>query len=160
MGPAEEPPFGSDGVGTLGLVERVRILRRTLTFAETEIKPLFELARQANELWLPPGAELWQTNDLAGEFLIVISGTVTLHSATSGTLLFGPGSALGALESLAARPRAHSARTASEVRALKFDTAAALDLVEDNVAVGLGLLGVLARAIGNGDQAIKASGAR
>lgn len=138
-------PHGSGA--KLSLVERILLLRRTLDFAGTEIEPLADLAKQARELTLPAGAPLWQVGDPAHHFLIVVSGSVRACGLSGREQSWGPGSTLGVLESLASRPRAHHAVTRAPLHALEIDIQAALDLVEDNIGVGMGLLAVLARGL-------------
>jgi CRP-like cAMP-binding protein len=132
----------------LPLVERVVVLRRSMDFAGAEIETLAELAQQAVEVSLSPGHELWRVNDPADHFVIVVEGTVLATRARGTDLYYGPGTAIGALESMSGDGRGFTVRAHTEVRALRVDARVLLDLIEDNPAVGLNLLRSIARGIG------------
>src|SRR5690606_35794840 len=103
----------------LDLVERVVLLRRTMDFAETAIGPLADLAEQASELSLPPGATLWQLGEPSDHFVIVVSGAVEARTE-SASLMFGPGCLLGAIEALALARRTHTAVARGPLCALRI----------------------------------------
>jgi CRP-like cAMP-binding protein len=89
------------GLGELGLVERILILRRTLDFAGAEIEALADLAQQAEEIVQPVRQPLWAAGDAADHFIILLSGRVRPGSRCP--VFFRPGSIVGGVESFCAK---------------------------------------------------------
>ena len=147
--PYEEPLRGipSPESSALGWVERILVLRRTLDFAGAEVDALGELARQATELAVASGTRLWVKGDPSNYFLVLISGRVSAHAGQQ-RFAFGPGSAVGALESLSSDARWFSATAEAPVRALRIPAHSLLELMEDNLSLGINLLRAVARGIG------------
>jgi CRP-like cAMP-binding protein len=131
----------------LGLVERILVLRDSMDFAEAEIEALADLAQEAEEIDLPPGRTLWKIGDAADHFVIVIDGHVCCALEDGKELSYGPGTVIGAVNSLSAEPRWYAAKTAERVRGLRIQTQNLLDVIEDNMGVGMNLLRVIARRI-------------
>lgn len=133
--------------GKVGWVDRIQLLRRTMDFAGTEIEALAELAKQATDVLVPMGTRLWTAGDSSDYFLVLTSGRVEAFVGDR-RLVFGPGSAMGALEALSGDARSFTATAQTEVRALHIATHSLLDLMEDNVTFGISLLRAMARGIG------------
>jgi CRP-like cAMP-binding protein len=134
----------------LGWVERILVLRRTLDFADAEVDALGELARQATELVVASGTRLWVEGDPSNYFLVLITGHVSARTGRE-RFEFGPGSAVGALDSLSSDARWFSATAEDHVRALRIPAHSLLELMEDNLGLGINLLRAVARGIGETD---------
>jgi CRP-like cAMP-binding protein len=140
------PPSEGPGRPTseLDLVERIFVLRRAAPFTRTSISALAELARGMAEIHFQPGVELWREGEPAGGLLLLVSGRVV---CTSQGVSFevGPGSPLGALESMADRPRLYQAVTHTPVVALQGNVENLIDTFEDNFEMAMDYLAVMAR---------------
>jgi CRP-like cAMP-binding protein len=139
-------------IGPLSLVDRVVALRRSMEFAGTEIEALADLAQQALDFSLPARGELWKLGDDADHFVVLIEGRVRAVTPRHSDLCFGPGHALGALESLSGAPRGYTVVADTDVRALRIDALVLLDLIEDNVALGSSLLCTIAQRLGEHER--------
>ena len=131
----------------LDLVQRILFLRGVPLFAQSSIDALAELSRGLSEAVFPPGARLWEQGDASGTMLLVVTGTIAC-AARGGEAPFvvGPGAPLGAVESMAERPRWHGAVTQTSVTALQGHVEGLLDVFEDNFDVAMDYLAVMARA--------------
>jgi CRP-like cAMP-binding protein len=156
------PPSGAlhwmRELGELGLVERILVLRRTMDFAGAEIEALADLAQEAEEIRLAPGRTLWRVGDTADHSLILISGRVVCYAETGQELDFGPGSVVGGVDSLCDDPRWYTAVARGEVRGLRIEAQDLLDVIEDNMAMGMNLLRVIAGGIHQIDQRVSDPG--
>jgi CRP-like cAMP-binding protein len=144
-------------LGELGLVERILVLRRTMDFAGAEIEALADLAQEAEEVRLPARTTLWRSGDSADHSVIVITGRVTCGS-DGHSFDFGPGSVAGGVDSLCGDPRWYTAVTAGELRGLRIEAQDLLDVIEDNMAMGMNLLRVIATGIHRIDQRVSDPG--
>lgn len=129
----------------LDLVERLLFLGRGSPFAKTSLNALAELSRALTEVRFDPGVTLWEAGDPSGSILLIVSGTVSGVTASGLTFQVGPGTPLGALESLAERPRWFTARTKTKVAALQGNLEILIDVFEDNFEMALDYLAVIAR---------------
>jgi CRP/FNR family transcriptional regulator, cyclic AMP receptor protein len=131
----------------LDLVERILFLRQVSPFAQSSINALAELSRGMAEVAFPPGARLWDEGEAGGTVLLVVSGTVAC-AARGGEATFtaGAGAPLGAVESMAERPRWYSATTETKVTALQGSVEGLIDVFEDNFEMAMDYLAVMARA--------------
>ncbi len=118
--------------GELDLVERILILRHSPAFSRASLNALAELSRSLHELRLPAGAELWAEGAPSGPLLMVVDGQVRCASADGYCFDAGPGAPLGALESVAERPRWFGARALTPLVALQGHAEALIDVLEDN----------------------------
>jgi CRP/FNR family transcriptional regulator, cyclic AMP receptor protein len=134
-------------VGDLDLVERLLYLRKVSPFVQSSISALAELSRGMAEVVFPPGTRLWEEGEASGTVIMVVSGTVTC-GARKGEAVFttGPGALLGAVESMAERPRWHTATTETRVTALQGSIEGLIDVFEDNFEMAMDYLAVMARA--------------
>ena len=131
----------------LDLVERILFLRQVSPFAQSSINALAGLARGMAEVAFPPGTRLWDEGEASGTVLMIVSGTVT-GAARGGEATFtaGPGTPLGAVESMAERPRWYAATTETKVTALQGSVEGLIDVFEDNFEITMDYLAVMARA--------------
>jgi CRP-like cAMP-binding protein len=131
----------------LDLVERILFLHQVPVFSGSGIDSLAELSRGMTEAVFPAGARLWEEGDPSGTVLLVVTGTVAC--ATRGrdsAFVVGPGASMGAVESMAERPRWHGAVTETSVTALQGHVEGLLDVFEDNFDMAMDYLAFMARA--------------
>jgi CRP-like cAMP-binding protein len=122
-------------VGSLGLVERLLVLRQVMPFAGARVQALARLAHDSEEVRFPAGAVLGDDQPLDGG-LVIVEGT----ARAVGHRDVGPGDSLGFLETLAGRPFAHPWTTVTDVRALRTSGSVLLDVLEDHTDIGLALV--------------------
>jgi CRP-like cAMP-binding protein len=126
--------------GPLGLVERVLLLRRQPAFARASVRALASLAQTATEQEWRAGAILAHRGELATEAWIVTSGELA-----AGERRFGPGAAVGLVETLAASEHGAPYEAITPVRTLSVTGAAILDVLEDHTDLALGVVSALSR---------------
>ena len=124
----EAPPADRE----LNLVERILHLRRLTVFQQASIEALAELGHLQSEKRLGAGEVLWNGGDRSGTVAFVLSGSIQATTESGQEFVFGPLSALGALDSLAGRSRWFTARTLAPVVLLEETTEILLDVFEDN----------------------------
>jgi CRP-like cAMP-binding protein len=130
----------------LDFVERIFVLRQAAPFARSSINALAELARGMTELRFEPDVVLWEVGEPSRTLYLVLDGEVSC-TAPDGRVLFqvGPGSPVGAIESVAGVPRWFRTTTVTPVSALSADAEGLLDVLEDNFEMGFDYLATLAR---------------
>jgi len=133
--------------GDLDLVERILFLRQVAPFLHASINALAELSRGMAEVAFPAGTRLWEEKEGSGTVILVVSGMVDC-AARGGhaTFTLSPGAPMGAVESLAERPRWYTATTQTKVTALQGSIEGLIDVFEDNFEMALEYLAVMARA--------------
>jgi CRP-like cAMP-binding protein len=132
-------PFGE---GALGLVERMILLRHQIPFSAARLEALAILAHAATEVRWPAGAIVVRAHSRADGSLIILEGTLR-----AGNREFGPGHAIGVLETLAGFPHTQTFEATSPVRALTTQAATLLDVLEDHSDFALSMLETFARAL-------------
>ncbi len=136
------PPAGRD----LDLVERIIFLRQAAPFRRASINALAELARGMTELHFQQGVTLWEEGEPARILYMIVSGQVACASPARGLeFSFGPGTPVGAVESIADVPRWYRAVTATPLVALSGDADGLFDVIEDNFEMGLDYLAVMSQ---------------
>ena len=130
---------------SLGLVERIEVLRRT-PLGDLSLDATADFAAGMQEVRFEPGSILWRSGERSGFEYILLSGTVrcTLPEGRS-EFICGPGCLLGDLESQGLAPRWFEARAETPVRALRGETEALLDILEDHFPAAMDLLAARAR---------------
>lgn len=141
-GPRPVPVTGADR--ELDLVERIFFLRQVPPFLSSSITALAELARGVNQMRYDAGVKLWSEGDPARAVFLIMSGRVACPSSSGPRVMAGPGTPLGALESVGEVPRFHDAITETPVVALATDVEMLLDVFEDNMAMGLDYMALIA----------------
>ena len=131
--------------GEIDLADRVLLLRNHSPLQACSIDALANVAQRAEELTSPIGHALWRAGDRAQQMLFVVSGAIRCVPLRGVPFRFGPSQGLGALEALAGVPRWHDAIVEEPVVALQIDVEHVLDLLEDNVDVGIEVLSYLGR---------------
>ncbi len=135
-------------IGEFDLVEKIFFLRQQMSFAQTRIEALADLAQECEDLTLPAGKLLWRAGDVSDHALLLISGIVACESDDGRQkFAFDPGSTIGGIDALADLPRWYEAKTETDVRALRVDTQRLLDVIEDNIEMGMDMLRVFAMGL-------------
>jgi CRP-like cAMP-binding protein len=131
----------------LDLVERMLFLRQVSPFTRSSISALAELSRGMAEVVLPAGTRLWEEGEASGAVMMLVNGTVACAARKREALWsVGPGTPLGALESMAERPRWYSATTETKVTALQGHVEGLIDVFEDTFDMAIDYLATMARA--------------
>lgn len=140
------PVHGSPRSGhDLDLLDRI-VLLHGMPWWAYGIDSLAELAQRLEEVRLPRGSVVWRRGDRATRMLFVASGRVRCELPDpQAVFLAGPGQSLGALDILGRIPRWHDAIAEEPVVALVGDVDQIVDVFEDDVEMGLGVLSHLAR---------------
>jgi CRP-like cAMP-binding protein len=127
----------------LGLVEKIFLLRENMNFAQTRIEALADLAQESQHISFEPDTVLWQVGDVSDHSLMLVSGIIECQNETQ-RFAFDPGSTVGGLDSVAQVPRWYEARARTPVLALRIETQRLLDVIEDNMEMGIDMLRVFA----------------
>jgi CRP-like cAMP-binding protein len=136
----------------LDLVDRMVIIRGG-TFSRSNIEVIAQMAQGAREMRFPAGTPLWGSGDRADFLYFILSGVVACRLEDGArTFRCGPRYPLGNLEAMARYPRWYDAVTETPVIALRSETEAFLDIMEDHfetamefvAATAAGLASVLA----------------
>ncbi|PYQ22388.1 MAG: hypothetical protein DMF81_12315 [Acidobacteria bacterium] len=130
----------------LDLVDRIVFLRQVSPFNRSSVNALAQLSRGLAEASFPAGTPLWEEGDSSGSVLLVVRGTAA-GNARDGAARWnaGPGAAMGAVESMAERPRWYSVTAATPLTALHGPMEALIDVFEDNFEMAMDYLAVIAR---------------
>ena len=125
---------------TLGLVDRLVLLRHQITFATGRIQALASLAQATREVRIAAGEPITRAGAPATASYIIIDGAAR---TTDGRTL-GPNDALGGVESLAETTYALTAEAITPVRVLETPSISLFDVIEDHTDLALALIGRLA----------------
>jgi CRP-like cAMP-binding protein len=135
-------------VGELGLVERLFFLRRAMDFAEARLEALAELAQEASTLRAQPEQVIWQMGELAEHSLVLIDGVLEGTTDTDQqSFEFGPGAVVGGIDAVAGKPRWYRATAKTPLVALSIPAQHLLDVIEDDIDLGMDLLRVFAASL-------------
>jgi CRP-like cAMP-binding protein len=125
------------------LVERILVLRRAGVFTHASINALAELSQGMAHVSYPAEIKLWDPGEPSGSLLLILGGSARLTMAGGAEFVAGPGFPLGAMESLAERPRWYAAETLTRLEALHGTTEGLIDIIEDNPEMALSYLAVI-----------------
>jgi CRP-like cAMP-binding protein len=130
----------------LNLVERIVLVRRPGSpFESASLEAISQLARQTPEVRFDAGQTLWKSGDRSEYALILISGTVSCTTQWGiSRFRAGPGQPLGNVERLSGEPRWFTAVAETPVVAMRSDTEALLDILEDHFGMALSLVRAMA----------------
>jgi CRP-like cAMP-binding protein len=151
--PGVDPPFPPPQTSPvvpgreLDLVERIFLVRRYAPFKHASVNALAELSRGLTEARFEPGDALWHEGEPASWVSLLVTGTVTCVLPGGRRFRAGPGAPLGALESVAEWPRWYEPVTETPVVALHGNIQGLLDVFEDNFAMAMDYLAVMARLL-------------
>ena len=114
-----------------------------MSFAQTRIEALADLAQETEDLTLPAGQILWRAGDVADHALMPISGIIACETDDGRQKFkFDPGSTVGGIDALANMPRWYQAQAETPVRTLRVEGQRLLDVIEDNIELGMDMLRV------------------
>jgi len=135
--------------GSLGLVERLIVLRQQTPFAGARLQGLAMLAHASEEITWSPGAVVARAGELASGSLLVLEGSLRelRRDGTGTSHELGPGHTIGALETLAGLGHVATIEALAPVRVLRSSGTAMLDVLEDHPDVGMSMIGAFARSL-------------
>lgn len=134
------------GAGTLGLVERLILLRQQLPFATARLQALATLAHASDEVDWPAHTEIVHIGDPATHAFVIVEGAVLARTGDA-TRVLEAGSSIGHLETLAGTHHTSTFETMTPVRTLRSGVPAILDVIEDHTDVGLAMIATFASAL-------------
>jgi len=145
--PVTRPVTMPGAAASLGLVERLIVLRQQAPFAGARLQGLAMLAHASEEVSWAPGAVISRAGEPASGSLLVVDGTLRarLRDGTSHEL--GAGQTIGALETLAGVGYAATIEAITPVRVLRSGATAMFDMLEDHPDVGISIIGGFARTL-------------
>ncbi len=116
-----------------GLAETVARLRAIAPLEATPIHTLAHAAAAGEVVVLEAGRKLWRAGDPSDHLLLVLSGTLQC-TAEDGRQRFAIGAdeVAGVLDALALAPRWYAATVGSRVTGIRMETAALMDVLEDD----------------------------
>ncbi len=129
---------------TLGLVERMIVLRQQTPFAAARLEALAILAHAATEVHFEVGSVLRRTNTPADGALILLEGSTRRDRDQR---ILGPGHAIGTLETLANLHHTATYEAVTPIRALESHAATILDVLEDHTDLALAMMQTFARSL-------------
>jgi CRP-like cAMP-binding protein len=132
-----------DVASSLGLVDRLLVLRGQLPFARGSIQALTTLAAATEELYFPVRTPIARAGDEADGLLVVLDGVAKMRR-THGPDILAAGAAIGALETLGELPYTSDIDTISALRVLRLPSGALFDVMEDHTDFAIALVGKLA----------------
>jgi len=146
FGPVSEPFAFPDR--PFDLVERMAFLRKTLSFGDSEIDAIADLARDVQEVHLPKGEVLWNIGDRSTYFLLPLRGVVDCRATDPDQhFQLGPSDSVGAIDAMADERRWFRAEVAEDLVAFRIDQEFLLEVLEDHFAMAMSLLKSVAAGI-------------
>lgn len=131
-------------VRSLGLAERLLVLRRQPVFARAPLESLVALAHASDEIAAPAGATLVRTGSPGSCLLVIVEGTATARSHAPGARRLGRGDPIGGLAMLGGIPHDETVEALTPIRALRIEAPSLFDVIEDHTDLGRAILAVLA----------------
>lgn len=132
---------------TLGMVDRLIMLRTLMPFARGRIEALAALAEASEEVRIPAQTQIGAAGGAATAVLVLLEGNASVARTGSTPLIVSTGHAIGALETLGEVPFTATIRTVSAVRALRCPGAALFDVLEDHTDLALGMIESLSGSV-------------
>jgi hypothetical protein len=131
----------------LEIADRIELLRGVTPLREAGIHLLGQIAAEMEPIERDAGDLLWDAGEPARGAVLIVDGTVSNRSAAGAPVQLGPGTLLGLAESLAGEPHSYRVEATERLRALRIDTEALVDVLEDEPATAEELLCALAREV-------------
>ncbi len=128
---------------TMGLVERVMVLRAARTLQRIRLQVLVRLAQQAEERRFSSGESVWSKGEIPDAFWVVAAGSVRLErEVKSGPdfVDFLPGSVVGSIAAFGGREADYQARTTSPSLLLSVYKDDFFDVMEDHAELARAVL--------------------
>ena len=131
----------------LSVVEKVLFLERVDILRDVPTRELAQVAMIATEETYPSGRWILVEGEPSSALYFILEGRVGFHRGGREVQVAGRLDAFGAWSLLDDEPSVVSARTLSEVFALRIDREEFLELLPDHVGVTMGVLKAVARRI-------------
>jgi CRP-like cAMP-binding protein len=142
--PDETIPFEVPADRPLDLVERILFLRVLSTFKKTNVNALAAMAQQIEEVRIPAGADVFRRGEPSTSGYMLVKGHIECFNKDGKRFRYGPGTAVGGVESIAAKPRWYDAKAEDDIVALLGSTDEFFDLFEENFGMATDFLTMLA----------------
>lgn len=142
--PARGNPVALPVVRSLGLVERLLVLRQQAAFSGAPLESLVALAHATEEVTWPTGTVVVRAGELGTASYVVIEGSSHASGASGAARELGPGDAIGHLDILGHLPHDETVEVVEPLRALKIEARDLFDIIEDHTDFGRAILAVLA----------------
>lgn len=132
---------------SLGLVERLMILRQQPAFSVAPLEALVVLAHTSEDVVMPVGTLVTRAGATETSSFVILQGASAAVDTSGVAHQLGPGDAIGQLEALAGQPHDETIEVVEPMRALKVDAARVFDIIEDHSDFGRAVLAVLAEEL-------------
>lgn len=142
--PARGRPVAPPAVRSLGLVERLLVLRQQTAFSGAPLEPLVALAHTSEEVALSAGTVMTQAGEAGASSYVILEGASHASHVSGAARVLGPGDEIGHLESLGRLPYDETIEVIEPLRALKIEAPDLFDVMEDHTDFGRAILAALA----------------
>lgn len=134
----------------------VELLKQIPLFAGVDEAHLQTLMFSSDELVVPQGRTVFEAGDPATSAIVITSGETVVHDGQTGSVLAlaGPGSMFGEQSMIAGLPRQVTVNAKTEVEAVVIEQAVFLRLCSEFPEVGMQVLDVLSRQLGESSDAL------
>jgi len=132
------------GVHTLGLAERLIVLRGLPAFSRAPLEALAALAHAAEDAVLPAGTQLARGGSHGASSIVIVDGEARMAGRAGGVRTLGRGDVIGHLEMLGDLPHEDTVEATAPVRGLVLAAPCLFDVIEDHTDLGRAILAVLA----------------
>lgn len=134
----------------------VDLLKQIPLFAGVDEAHLQTLIFSSDELVVPQGRTMFEAGDPATSAIVITSGEAVVHDGQTGSVLAlaGPGSMFGEQSMIAGLPRQVTVNAKSEVEAIVVEQAVFMRLCSEFPEVGMQVLDVLSRQLGESSDAL------
>lgn len=129
---------------SLGLVERLLVLRQQTAFSGAPLESLVALAHTSEEVALSAGTVMTQAGDAGTSSYVIIDGASRARHVSGAARVLGAGDAVGHLELLGRLPYDETIEVIEPLRALKIEAPILFDVIEDHADFGRAILAALA----------------
>jgi CRP-like cAMP-binding protein len=134
----------------------VDLLKQIPLFAGVDEAHLQTLIFSSDELVVPQGRTMFEAGDPATSAIVITSGEAVVHDGQTGSVLAlsGPGSMFGEQSMIAGLPRQVTVNAKTEVEAIVVEQAVFMRLCSEFPEVGMQVLDVLSRQLGESSDAL------
>ena len=130
---------------------KTELLRHVPLFAACGGKQLEQIGQLADEIDVPAGTTLMKEGERAGEFFVIVDGTVRVEQGGKILRTLRAGDFLGEIALVDGGPRTATAITESPSRLLVVAHREFHTLMQDHPAISMAILEALARRVRNLD---------
>lgn len=134
----------------------VDLLKQIPLFAGVDEAHLQTLIFSSDELVVPQGRTMFEAGDPATSAIVITNGEAVVHDGQTGSVLAlaGPGSMFGEQSMIAGLPRQVTVNAKIEVEAIVIEQAVFMRLCSEFPEVGMQVLDVLSRQLGESSDAL------